>query len=97
MVDPTPKTKTLGTIDATKAKKIAGIAEYAKAAAALADARKATAAAKAKVKDAIKKSLNEDGDIDFSVESNGTVRVFKNLIEKKPRTTNSGPDLSEKF
>jgi hypothetical protein len=92
-----PKTKTLGTIEATKAKKIAGFADYAKSATALAEARRATTAAKAKVKDAIKKSLKEDGDIDFTVETNGTVRVFLNLIEKKVRTSQAGPDLSEKF
>ena len=93
----TPKTKSLGTIDATKAKKIAGFADYAKAAAALTEAQRATQAAKSKVKDVIKKQLQEEGDLDFSVETNGTLRVFKNLVEKKRRVTQSGPDLSDNF
>jgi hypothetical protein len=92
-----PKTKSIGTISADKAKKISGFADYAKAAATLTEARQQTTAAKAKVKDALKKQLKEEGDIDFSVESSGVLRVFKNLIEKKPRTTQAGPDLSEKF
>jgi hypothetical protein len=92
-----PKTRSIGTISADKAKKIAGFADYAKAAAALTEARHQTTTAKAKVKDALKKQLKEDGDIDFSVENNGVIRVFKNLVEKKVRTSQAGPDLSEKF
>lgn len=92
-----PKTKSIGTITAEKAKKISGFADYTKAAATLAEARRQTTIAKAKVKEALKKQLKEDGDIDFSVETNGVVRVFKNLVEKKVRTSQAGPDLSEKF
>ena len=55
-----PKTKSLGTIDAGKAKKIPSWAEYEKAAKALTDARKASQTAKTKIKDAIKKAMNEE-------------------------------------
>jgi len=60
-------------------------------------ARAETQAAKAKVKEAIKKSLKQDGNVDFSVETNGTVRVYLDLVERKRRGTQSGPDLSDKF
>jgi hypothetical protein len=93
----TPKTKSLGTIDPVKAKKITGFADYQKASAAMIEARTLTQAAKAKVKDAIKKSLKVDGNVDFSVETNGAVRVYLDLVEKKRRATQAGPDLSDKF
>ena len=91
-----PKTKTLGSIDATKAKKIPGFADYVQAAAKLMEARNAASLAKTKVKEAMKKSLKEDGEIDFTIESSGTVRVFKNLVEKKARVV-QGADLSNHF
>ena len=52
-------------------------------------ARAETQAAKAKVKEAIKKSLKQDGNVDFSVETNGTVRVYLDLVERKRRGTQS--------
>ena len=90
-----PKTKTLGTIDTAKVKKIPGWTEYDKAAKALGEARKAVQSAKLKVKEHIKKALKEDGEIDFTVETTGNVRVFKNLVQKQVRRQE--PDLSEAF
>ena len=52
-----PKTRTLGVIDATKAKKVAGFEAYSKAAAALNEARQQTTAAKTKVKQRSRSSL----------------------------------------
>src|SRR5262245_45656459 len=98
MSQTTPKTKALGTISADKAKKIIGFVDYAKAAKALTDARKAVMASKVKVKEQIKKVLGDDGDLDFLIETNGQLRVWKNLVEKKGRiTTPTTPDLSDKF
>ena len=92
------KTRTLGVIDAAKVKKIAGFADYAKAAAALNEARKQTTAAKTKVKQAIKKQLSHEADnLDFVVETNGSIRVYENLVEKSPRTTSRTADISDKF
>lgn len=54
-----PKTKSIGTISPDKAKRISGFAEYAKAAAALTEARHQTTTAKSKVKDALKKQLGD--------------------------------------
>jgi hypothetical protein len=94
----TAKTKSLGMIDAAKARKISGFEAYTKSVAALMDARKQTTAAKDKVKAAIKKQLGHEGDdLDFAVESNGTVRVFQNLVQKEPRATSRMADLSDKF
>lgn len=92
-----PKTKSLGSITADKAKKIAGWADYERSAKALMEARKTSQAAKLKVKEALKRSLKETGDLDFTVETNGTVRVFLNLVERKRQTRTSGPDLSDKI
>jgi hypothetical protein len=93
-----PKTKSLGTIDATKAKKIAGFESYTKAAAALMEARQQTTAAKTKVKQSIKKQLGHEADnLDFVVETNGSIRVYENLVEKTPRATSRTADLSNKF
>jgi len=98
MNEATPKTRTLGVIDAAKVKKIAGFADYAKAAAALNEARNATTAAKTKVKQAIKKQLGHEADnLDFVVETNGSIRVYENLVEKSPRTTSRTADISDKF
>ena len=98
MNEATPKTRTLGVIDATKAKKVAGFEAYSKAAAALNEARKQTTAAKTKVKQAIKKQLGHEADnLDFVVETNGSIRVYENLVEKTPRATSRTADLSDKF
>jgi hypothetical protein len=91
------KTKTLGTLDAAKAKKIVGWDNYLKAAQASTEARRVATEAKAKVKDAMAKTLKEEAaTLDFTVETSGTVRIFKNLVEKKPRPTDVA-DLSDKF
>ena len=85
-----------GTISADKTKKIVGWADYEKAAKALVEARRAAQAAKSKVKDAMKKTMGED-DLDFVLETNGSVRVYKNLEQKKASTRPTVPDLSSKF
>jgi hypothetical protein len=95
------KTKTLGTLEASKARKLPGFADYEKSAKALMEARRATSAAKARVKVAMKTKLKKalddagvpDATLDFTVETNGTVRIFLDLLEKKARTS-SVPDLS---
>ena len=55
-------------------------------------------AAKTKVKQAIKKQLGHEADnLDFVVETNGSIRVYENLVEKTPRATSRTADLSDKF
>lgn len=93
------KTRSVGVIKTEKLAKIAVWKDYAKAAADAAAARKAQTDAKAKLKEhfATKLDVQEKDALDFVVEGS-TVRVFINLVEKKPkRTSNAGPDLSDKF
>lgn len=98
MVDETrtPKTKTLGTIDATKAKKIPGWSEYHKHAKILADALKSSKEAKKNIRGHIAKTLgHDDTAIDFTVDEGGNVKVFEILEAKSGRQ--AGANLSDKF
>jgi len=93
------KTMSVGVIKTDKLAKLTVWKDYAKAAQDAAAARKAQTDAKAKLKEhfATKLEVAEKDALDFTVEGS-TVRVFINLVEKKPkRTSNAGPDLSDKF
>ena len=91
-----PKTKTLGVISAEKVKKIAGFTDWQKASVAFQEARKASATAKQKVKDALKKKLGIEGDVDFSIEGDA-LRVFEVFTVKKDRAASRVTDLSDKI
>jgi glutathionylspermidine synthase len=97
------KTRSIGSLPPEKIKKIEGWSAYVATASALTKAREASEDAKDKIREALrpvavaalraqKKVL--EGDIDFTVEKDGTVKIFENL-QTKGRTKST--DLSEFF
>src|SRR5262245_8911496 len=104
MADDTPKgqkTRAIGTLPASKAKELKGWAKYDATAKALSKARTESEEAKDAIRAALvpiataalkarKQTL--EGELDFTVEKDGTVRIFENL-ERKGRVRAS--DLSE--
>jgi hypothetical protein len=85
-----PKTETLGYVPASRAKELKGWAHYEKAAKDLTAAREASTAAKKVIRDQLKASFGEA--VDFNVDGEGRLQVFRNLEKttRRPR----GKDLS---
>ena len=90
------KTKKVGFIETAKAKKLPGWAKYLEVAKASVEARKAAGVAKKGIRDHITKTLELSGNIDFTVNQDGSVTIIENLEQKKPRAA-SAVNLSDKF
>jgi hypothetical protein len=78
------KTQTVGRISIDKAQSLKGWEKYMKDADTFAKAKDQAALSKSAMRETIKKTLNLEGDVDFTVSSQG-VTVVRNLQPKTGR------------
>src|SRR5438093_13787566 len=90
------KTKTIGFLPIEKAQSLRGWDEYIDKSTELSVLRTEAQKAKSAVREALKESLNENGDIDFVGEGD-RIRVFRIFRKQQQRRQTRSLDLSSSF
>jgi len=93
MADENQKTETIGHIPAEKARTLKGWSHYEKVAKELTAARDAATKAKKAIRDQLQSKYGEG--VDFNVDGDGRMTVYRNLQNKSKRPR--GKDLSGDF